>query len=313
MSTRKFFAGIVALVAVFAVASTVSAQTAAYTFTSDLTIGSTGADVVALQSFLESKGHLVIPAGTTKGYFGSLTQSALAKFQAANGISPAAGYFGPVTRAAVNSMNTGGTGVANPCPAGFVSGTFNGVKVCLMGTGTTTPGNDNGPLSGGEASLEDFDVKSGDDTDLEEGMEGAEVVEVEFDVEDGDVNVERVDFHFEEASTSGTPDDEPWEVFENAVLWADGEEVADIDASDEDNWSDEGDDVYRLRFTGIDYTVRDGDKATLVLALDVASNVDDVANAAWDVFVPDTGIRAVDGEGIDQETGDEDDVVTHCY
>jgi len=82
---------------------------ATYNFTSDLTVGSTGAQVTALQQFLIAQGDLVLATPTT--YFGALTQKALAKFQAANGISPAVGYFGPKTRAFVNSMSSGTTPV----------------------------------------------------------------------------------------------------------------------------------------------------------------------------------------------------------
>jgi peptidoglycan hydrolase-like protein with peptidoglycan-binding domain len=37
-------------------------------------------------------------------YFGSLTQKALARFQKANGIAPAVGYFGSITRGVINGM-----------------------------------------------------------------------------------------------------------------------------------------------------------------------------------------------------------------
>src|SRR3989338_6077552 len=67
--------------------------------TSDLTVGSTGAQVVTLQSALVAQGHLVMPAGVAMGYFGSLTQAAVAKWQAANGVAPAVGYFGPISQA----------------------------------------------------------------------------------------------------------------------------------------------------------------------------------------------------------------------
>ena len=83
-------------------------SSASYSFTSDLTVGSKGADVNTLQQLLINKGYLTAVSAPT-GYFGPLTQAALAKFQAANGISPAAGYFGPKTRAFVNSMGVGGT------------------------------------------------------------------------------------------------------------------------------------------------------------------------------------------------------------
>lgn len=76
----------------------------AYTFTKSLTIGSKGDDVTALQSYLESKGFLTMPTGVAKGYFGSLTQKAVAAWQAANGVSPASGYFGSISRAKYTAL-----------------------------------------------------------------------------------------------------------------------------------------------------------------------------------------------------------------
>lgn len=102
---KKVFVAVVALALALTVVAPVatSAQSAAYTFNTNLTIGSRGADVVALQTFLESKGLITIPAGVAKGYFGSLTRSAVRAYQISKGITPTAGYFGPVTRAAVNA------------------------------------------------------------------------------------------------------------------------------------------------------------------------------------------------------------------
>jgi hypothetical protein len=83
--------------------------TTTYNFTSDLTVGSKGAQVSSLQQLLISKGFLTAVSAPT-GYFGALTQKALGKWQASVGISPAAGYFGPKTRAFVNSMSSTTTG-----------------------------------------------------------------------------------------------------------------------------------------------------------------------------------------------------------
>ncbi|RJQ28906.1 hypothetical protein C4571_02600 [Candidatus Parcubacteria bacterium] len=80
-----------------------SMPSSSYNFTRDLTVGSRGDDVSALQQILISKGHLTAVSAPT-GYFGSLTQAALAAWQAANGVSPTAGYFGPKTRAAMATM-----------------------------------------------------------------------------------------------------------------------------------------------------------------------------------------------------------------
>ncbi len=83
-------------------------SSSAYNFTRDLTVGSKGADVTALQQLLISKGYLAVSAPT--GYFGSLTKAAVAKWQAAVGLSPAAGYFGPKSRAFLASAGGGTTG-----------------------------------------------------------------------------------------------------------------------------------------------------------------------------------------------------------
>jgi len=78
-------------------------------FTRNLTTGATGEDVRQLQRFLNSRGFEVASAGAGSPgsetvYFGSATQAALAKFQAAHGITPAEGYFGPKTREFITNL-----------------------------------------------------------------------------------------------------------------------------------------------------------------------------------------------------------------
>lgn len=89
-------------------------STVSTTFSRNLTVGSTGSDVTDLQKFLNGKGYTVSSSGpgsvgNESSYFGPATRAALAKYQAANGISPAVGYFGPVTRTKVNSATSGTT------------------------------------------------------------------------------------------------------------------------------------------------------------------------------------------------------------
>lgn len=84
--------------------SSSSMMTSGHVYNVDLTIGSKGDDVVALQTLLVAKGFLVMPAGVSMGYFGGLTKSAVAAWQASEGISPTAGYVGPKSRAALNAM-----------------------------------------------------------------------------------------------------------------------------------------------------------------------------------------------------------------
>jgi len=58
-------------------------------------------EIINLQNFLISQGLLHTSA---TGRYLSLTKKAVADFQSAHGISPVSGYFGPLTRAAANSV-----------------------------------------------------------------------------------------------------------------------------------------------------------------------------------------------------------------
>jgi hypothetical protein len=71
------------------------------TYTRDLDLNSQGEDVLKLQQFLISKGYS-IPNGPTN-FFGPQTQAALANYQRDNNITPALGYFGPVTRSFIEN------------------------------------------------------------------------------------------------------------------------------------------------------------------------------------------------------------------
>jgi len=125
---------------------------AAASFTTNLTVGSRGADVVALQNALIAGGYHIasIESGaTTPGYFGSQTQAAVKAYQAAHGV-PSTGFVGPLTRAALNA-GSAGVAVSAPasmgCPAGYSCTPVGAPVGVTMPTGTvsapagiTTPG-----------------------------------------------------------------------------------------------------------------------------------------------------------------------------
>ena len=76
----------------------------------DLYVGSVGNDVIALQKFLNSNGYIVAVSGlgsvgNESTYFGSLTQQALSKWQAANSL-PATGYLETSSRNIINKLLT---------------------------------------------------------------------------------------------------------------------------------------------------------------------------------------------------------------
>lgn len=65
---------------------------------SDLTIGSTGQSVVVLQGLLAERGFLNIAYNIPLGYYDTMTKDAVARYQAYRGVSPAVGYFGPLSK-----------------------------------------------------------------------------------------------------------------------------------------------------------------------------------------------------------------------
>lgn len=284
-STADLQAQINALLAQIAALQGTTGTTAAVTFTRDLTNGSSGSDVTALQNWLISKGF-TIPAGAT-GYFGPQTTAALAKFQAANGIVPAAGYFGPVTRAKVNGMQSPTT-PTNP----------------------TNPSNPSNVLRGGEADLSDYDLKREESTG-NEGEEEVEIATASFDVDGGDVRVERMDLYVE--ATNGSLNQQPWKYFDRIAIVADGKEVADKDVDSRSDWSKSGN-GYRLSLTGMKHIVRDGDTAELTIVADISNSIDTADLAQTFTFrVENRGIRAVDAEGIQQYVGSANDTVSFGF
>ena len=88
----------------------------------DLQQGSSGSDVMALQKFLNGSADTMVAAsgagspGNETSTFGPATKAAVIKFQTKRGVSPAAGYVGAKTRAAIAAV-CGGS-VSTPVPTG---------------------------------------------------------------------------------------------------------------------------------------------------------------------------------------------------
>jgi hypothetical protein len=90
-----------------------SAATCPGTFTLNHKLGQTGGEVMWIQQFLNGNGYTVAlsgagSAGMESSYFGAKTKAAVQKFQAANGVAPVSGYWGPLTRAAANAVCVSG-------------------------------------------------------------------------------------------------------------------------------------------------------------------------------------------------------------
>ncbi len=177
------------------------------------TLGSSGAGVTSLQNFLIMKGFS-IPAGAT-GYFGAQTQAALAAFQSANSITPAVGYYGPLTAAKVGSMMGGGS---MPGPGD---------------DGDDDSMTDSGDLEGGAGSVDTYELVSGiNNEEVGEDTEDVEVFGLDIEADDGsDIELTAVRLDF----AQGTADNDSLDdYFTEFAIWLDGEEFARIDADEFD-------------------------------------------------------------------------------
>lgn len=266
-----------------------SAMTAGYTFSADLTIGSTGADVVALQDLLISKGYLTMPAGVAKGYFGQLTKSAVAAWQASVGL-PATGYFGPLSRAKVSGVGTTTTTTTTTttpvCPTGFT---------CVSNTTTTTTTSGNGD----EGQLDNVKTIGGTDSSVEEGEENSKVLGVQVEAQDSDMTIERVDVDFDLDAISGGSQNLNHYI-DSVTLWLDGKKLDTQDVSE----GDEEDNVFSFRFTGLKGKIAEDKTAKLYVSVTAVNSIKS-ADVGEDITVsiPNDGIRAVDEAGISDTYG----------
>jgi len=140
-----------------ATSGTGSTGSAACSFTRALTVGAKGDDVTCLQTYLSGTGHFTYTGA--KGYFGSITQTAVAAWQAANGVAPAVGYFGSLSQAKYSTVagtTTGGSttgGTTTPAPTGT------GLSV----SGATQPAASLAPDSAARVPFTNFTVTAGSD------------------------------------------------------------------------------------------------------------------------------------------------------
>jgi len=192
-------------------------------FSVNLTVGSRGADVSALQAWLIAGGYS-IPAGAT-GYFGGQTKAAVAAYQAAKGISPAVGYFGPLTRA---SVNAGGS---------TTGGTTGGTSTTLSGAG----------------HLKNLSTAGDTTSDIKEGDSATSVVGLSADAVDGDVQIQRVDatFYVDDAGSQSTNLDK---YVSDVSIYLDGKKLGSIDPAS----ADKSGRVWTARFANLNGVIKKG-------------------------------------------------------
>ena len=284
-----------------------AAIASAATFNANLTVGSTGNDVVLLQNGLIAGGYSIpsISSGAaTPGYFGSQTKAAVMAYQSAHSI-PNTGFVGPLTRAALNAGPVGTTGSVCPvgftctannvvtpvCPAGYTC-TANATGVVTGGsTGITTPGLE-GTLSVTQGAVSNSTLYVGDMKDS--------VLSLALQAQTSDISVQRVQIDLGNNSTIYT------KKFSNIYVIGDnGQVLASMPLNI--NTVTKSNNEYYVTLTGFNFIVsKNSPNRYLTIAVDVMPSIDTTTYGASATFKLSAlqPIRGVDGAGIDQYAGD---------
>lgn len=231
-------------------------SSASVSYTRDLTVGSTGADVTSLQNMLG-----VSPA---TGYFGAITKAAVQSYQASKGV-PATGYVGPLTRAELNKGSS--TTVVTP------------------GVGTVVNTGIEGTLTVNKAAVSNTTAYEGD------SMRSILAFKVEAKV--SDIAVQRVKLDLGASTAVYT------KVYQALYLVDDaGRVLAQADLNSNTVVRDGG--RYYLTLGGFSYIVPRNSSKVLTVKADIYGSVktDDQGNRT--ITLADKGVRGVDGAGIDQ-------------
>lgn len=268
--------------------SSTAAGVCPYTWTRDLAVGATGADVMKLQQFLNADADTRVAAegagsvGMETEYFGPATAAAVSKMQVkyrADILSPSnlvnpTGYFGASSRAKANAL----------CAA---------APVVTPGEDATDEDEDEDAETGelsGEASLDSFEMDT-EESSVEEGESDAVVGLITVEFADGDAEISRLDMTLQGDQTGA----KPWDAFDTVSLWVDGDMIAEMDASDEDDYLDE--DTGEIRFSGLDIVAMEDEEVEIMVAVSVQNNLDaEELDSEW-TFTP-TAIRYFDADGV---------------
>lgn len=239
-----------------AAAKAAVSSSASVSYTRDLTVGSTGADVTSLQTMLG-----VSPA---TGYFGSITKAAVQSYQASKGV-PATGYVGPLTRAELNKGSS--TVVTTP------------------GTGTVVNTGVEGTLTVNKAAVSNTTAYEGD------SMRAILALKAEAKV--SDIAIQRVKLDL------GTTTSIYTKVYKTMYLVDDaGAVLAQADLNSNTVVKDSS--RYYLTLGGFSYIVPKNSSKVLTIKADIYNSIDSSDRGNRTITLANDGVRGVDGAGIDQ-------------
>ena len=279
-------------IAIVALAMAAVGATANAAFNTNLTVGSTGADVSALQSWLISKGFAIpsISSGAAQpGYFGSQTQAAVKLYQASVGL-PNTGFVGPLTRGVLNGTSAPSTPAVVNCPVGYECKAVAGTKPAVVGTTG---------LAGTDGNIDNVnELSQYNNEEIGEGENDVKVVGFEVEASnDGDVMLKSVKLAFDPAGNNSSDSDHLDDYVDSVSVWMGDKKIGSADVNDFSKGNSS--DIYTKTITLSSGVVVKADKTEkFYITVDAVNHFDsgDIDSDSWSVDIDN--IRFEDGSGV---------------
>lgn len=299
-------------VAVLAFASLAGAQ--GYMYNTNLTVGSTGPDVSALQNALMGMGYSIpaISSGAASpGYFGAQTKAAVMQYQAARGI-PNTGFVGPLTRAALNGG--GSAPVASNCLPGWSASVYQGQTFCLP-PGFSVPGSSGTPstpstpgviTTRGAEGLITTKLASNPISDANiRGISDIPVYGIEVKAQGSDMIVDRALLQFQlSVGKEGSSESNPG-TFVREISAYDGSTLLKSWNVGMSDFNKDSSDRYYFIASGLNFLVPKDATKVLTFKVDVVGVSSDQSSRILSVqgYAGNTqNVRAIDGAGMNSYT-----------
>jgi len=214
-------------------------------FTKDLSKGMKDAEVTTLQQVLKTDSS-IYPEGLVTGYFGSLTEAAVKKFQAKYGITQT-GTVGPVTRAKLNALYCGTAQQTTT----------------VAPTATPTPTT----IAYGTLSVQSYPVSNPQTTLY--GGNTYETVAAQYKATGSDIIVKKVAVRVITVGGGAFP----WQAFTTISLWDGSNKLAEISASQANAIEETFASKYTYNIAGLNWVIPNGQQKVLTVKATVVSGI----------------------------------------
>jgi peptidoglycan hydrolase-like protein with peptidoglycan-binding domain len=236
-------------------------------FTKDLSKGMKDAEVTTLQQVLKTDSS-IYPEGLVTGYFGSLTEAAVKKFQAKYGITQT-GTVGPVTRAKLNALYCGTaqqttTVAPTATPVVAAYGTLSVNKVPVANPAYTY-------YAGGTYEL----------------------FAAEFKATGSDITIRKIGLDITTSANTF-----PWQKFSTISLWDGSTKLAELAVNQANLIENSFAASYTLNVSGLNYVIPNGQKKTVTVKATLLPTLTGSAkNASFTIAMNDATVY-VDTAGV---------------